>query len=108
MLSTATPQSVRKLAELGLNKYTICRWRMLVFSVIGSSPAVSFSGIVEADETFQRESRKDGLSRMGPALRRFEVIRTDAPAQVGGLYDAGLKMMRGEPPRDATRRLHDI
>jgi len=31
---------------------------MLVFSIIGSSPAVSFSEIVEADETFQRETRK--------------------------------------------------
>lgn len=44
MLSTATPQSVRRLArQLGLNKYTVWRWRMLVFSIIGSSAAASFS-----------------------------------------------------------------
>ncbi|WP_323763499.1 hypothetical protein [Marinovum sp.] len=45
------PQSVLKLAgRLGLNKYTIWRWRMLMFSIIVGSSAGSFSGIVEADE----------------------------------------------------------
>lgn len=52
MLDTSAPQSVRKLAkQLKLNKYTVWRWRMLVFSIIGNSSAMSFSGIVEADET---------------------------------------------------------
>lgn len=59
MLGTSAPQSVRKLtARLELKKYTVWRWRMLVFSIFGSSSAVSFTGIVEADETYQRESRK--------------------------------------------------
>jgi DNA-binding transcriptional regulator YhcF (GntR family) len=32
MLGTTAPQSVRKLAgDLGLNKHTVWRWRMLVF-----------------------------------------------------------------------------
>ena len=52
MLGTSAPQSVRSLARrLGVNKYTVWRWRMVVFSVIESSSAMSFSGIVEADET---------------------------------------------------------
>ena len=60
MLGSSAPQSVRKLAnQLDLNKYTIWRWRMLVFSIIGDrSKTVSFAGIIEADETYQRESRK--------------------------------------------------
>ncbi|WP_299845931.1 hypothetical protein [uncultured Jannaschia sp.] len=60
MLGSPAPQSVRELAkQLDLNKYTIWNWRMLVFSVIGnSSIAASFAGIIEADETYQRESRK--------------------------------------------------
>ncbi|GAD56381.1 hypothetical protein MBELCI_2433 [Limimaricola cinnabarinus LL-001] len=33
MLGTSAPQSVRKLALLlGVDKYTVWRWRMLVFS----------------------------------------------------------------------------
>jgi len=60
MLGSSAPQSVRKFAkQLDLNKYTIWRWRMLVFSIIGNtSVAVSFSGIIEADETCQRKSLK--------------------------------------------------
>ncbi|MFG6604726.1 MULTISPECIES: hypothetical protein [unclassified Sulfitobacter] len=59
ILGTSAPLSVRKLARrLGLNKYTVWRWRMLMFSIIRGSQAVSFSGIIEADETYQRESRK--------------------------------------------------
>lgn len=60
MLGTSAPRSVRKLAkQLDLKNYTIWRWRMLVFSIIGnSSVAASFSGIIEADETYQRELRK--------------------------------------------------
>ncbi|MBC58142.1 MAG: hypothetical protein CL814_14595 [Confluentimicrobium sp.] len=59
MLGASAAQSVRKLARrLGLNKYTVWRWRMLVFSIIDSNSAMSFSEIVEADETYQRESRK--------------------------------------------------
>ncbi|MGP6086848.1 transposase [Antarctobacter jejuensis] len=59
MLGTSAPQSVRKLAKRpGLNKYTVWRWRMLVFSIIGEGAATAFSGIIEADETYQRESGK--------------------------------------------------
>ncbi len=59
ILGTSAPQSVRRLARrLGVNKYTVWCWRMLVFSIIESGSAMSFSGVVEADETYQRESRK--------------------------------------------------
>ena len=37
MLATTTPPSVHKLAHgLRLDKCTVCRWRMLVFSIIGT------------------------------------------------------------------------
>lgn len=50
---------MRKLArQLKLAKYTIWRWRMLVFSIILDGAAAAFSGIIKADETYQRESRK--------------------------------------------------
>ncbi|MGR3564685.1 MAG: IS1595 family transposase [Heliomarina sp.] len=95
MLGTAAPQSVRKLArQLGLNKYTVWRWRMLVFSIIGSSSAVSFSGIVEADETFQRESRKGSREW----VRHFADPKKVAPPPRPRWEDfttKGLKMMRG-------------
>ncbi|MFD2741475.1 IS1595 family transposase [Sulfitobacter aestuarii] len=96
MLGSSPPQSVRKLAkQLDLNKYTIWRWRMLVFSIIGnSSVAATFSGIIEADETYQRESRKgsrewvrhfiDPKNTPKPPRPRWEDFTTQ-----------GLKMMRG-------------
>lgn len=96
MLDNPAPQSVRKLAkQLDLNKYTIWRWRMLVFSIIANASAVpSFSGIIEADETYQRESRKgsrewvrhfaDPKNVPNPPRPRWEDFTTQ-----------GLKMMRG-------------
>lgn len=95
MLGTPAPQSVRKLAEqLGLNKYTVWRWRMLVFSIIDFSEKTAFSGIIEADETHHRESRKgsrewvrhfaDPQNVPSPPRPRWEEFTTQ-----------GLKMMRG-------------
>jgi hypothetical protein len=61
MLGSNAPQSVRKLAkQLDLKKYTTWRWRMLVFLIIwNSSVGTNFSGIIQADETYQGESRKE-------------------------------------------------
>src|SRR6056297_478579 len=96
MLGSPAPQSVRKLAkQLDLNKYTVWRWRMLVFSIIGNnSVAATFSGIIEADETYQRESRKgsrewvrhfaDPKNIPKPPRPRWEDFTTQ-----------GLRMMRG-------------
>lgn len=95
MLGDSAPQSVRRLARrLGLHKHTIWRWRMLVFRVIRNGEAARFAGIVEADETHQRESRKgsrewvrhfaDPLNVPKPPRPRWEDFTTQ-----------GLKMMRG-------------
>ncbi|WGT51395.1 IS1595 family transposase [Thioclava nitratireducens] len=95
MLLSPTPLSVRKLAKkLGLNKYTVWRWRMLVFSIIENGVTPAFAGIIEADETYQRESRKgsrewvrhaaDPLNIPAPPRPRWEDFTTQ-----------GLKRMRG-------------
>ncbi len=95
MLGLSEPQSVRKLArQLGLNKYTVWRWRMLVFSIIGGGGAASFSGIGEADETYQRESRKGSREW----VRHFADPKKVAPSPRPRWEDfptQGLKMMRG-------------
>lgn len=53
------PLSCRKLAnKLGISRHTAWRWRMRVLSALRAGPAELLQGIVEADETFQRESRK--------------------------------------------------
>jgi transposase-like protein len=53
------PSSCRKLAaRLGVDKTTIWRWRMAILGALDGVGADSLGGIVEADETFQRESRK--------------------------------------------------
>lgn len=51
--------SVRVLARcLGLNKHTVWRCRLIALSALSGTSDTDFSGIVEADETYQRESRK--------------------------------------------------
>lgn len=96
MLGTSAPKSVRKLAkQLDLNKYTIWRWRMLVFSIIGgSSIAASFSGIIEADETYQRESRKGSREWVRHFADPKNVAAPPRP-KWEDYTTKGLKMMRG-------------
>lgn len=95
MLGASAPHSVRKLArQLGLNKYTIWRWRMLVFSIIGNSSATSFSGIIEADETYQRESRKGSREWVRHLADPQNVAKPPRP-RWEDYTTQGLKMMRG-------------
>lgn len=81
--------------RLRLEKCRVRRSRILVFSIIGnSSVAASFSGIIEADEICQRESRKDSRgwvrhfanpkNAASPLRPKWEEYTTK-----------GLKMMRG-------------
>ena len=54
-----TPLSCRKLAHrLGVSRDTIWRWRMIILEQIKAITPTVLSGIIETDETFQRESRK--------------------------------------------------
>ncbi len=96
MLGSPAPQSVRKLAkQLNLNKYTIWRWRMLVFSIIwNSSIAASFSGIIEADETYQRESRKGSREWVRHFANPQDIPQPPRP-RWEDFTTQGLKMMRG-------------
>jgi transposase-like protein len=58
-MMTPSPLSCRMAALIfGVNKTTIWRWRMKICTAVAGCGADVFSGIVEADETFQRESRK--------------------------------------------------
>ncbi|MFX0544272.1 IS1595 family transposase [Roseovarius sp. S1116L3] len=96
MLGSSAPQSVRKLAkQLDLNKYTVWRWRMLVFSIIGSSiSSTNFSGIIEADETYQRESRKGSREWVRHFADPQNVLQPPRP-RWEDFTTQGLKMMRG-------------
>lgn len=53
------PSSCRRLAaRLGVDKMTVWRWRMGILAALGGVGAHRLGGIVEADETYLRESRK--------------------------------------------------
>lgn len=95
MLGSPAPQSIRKLARrLGLSKHTVWCWRMLVFSVIGNGSTVRFSGIVEADETYQRESRKGSREWVRHVADPQKAVTPPRP-RWQDYTTQGLKMMRG-------------
>ena len=59
MMEAPQPLSCRRAAEaLGTSRYTIWRWRMAVIGALAPKLDNTLSGIVEADEAHQRESRK--------------------------------------------------
>ncbi len=82
ILVSMTPQSFRKLPRLlGVNKQAIWRWRMLFFSFIEKAPGKAHTGIIEAEETYQRESRK----RSSEWIRHFfDPDNVSAPPRFSG------------------------
>lgn len=53
------PLSCRRLGRrLGISRDTVWRWRMIVFEELKTVLPSEMSGIIETDETYQRESRK--------------------------------------------------
>lgn len=95
MLEASVPQSIRRLARrLGLNKHTIWRWRVIFFSIIGEAKGAALAGIIEADETYQRESRKGSREW----VRHFaDPVNVPAPPRLRweDYTTQGLKMLRG-------------
>ncbi len=58
MISSAHPVSCRRLAErLGADKTTVWRWRMRILAALERATG-ALGGVVEADQTTRRESRK--------------------------------------------------
>lgn len=90
-----TPRSCRKLARrLGKTKDTIWRWRMIVLEAEGVASDDAFSGIVEIDETHQRESRKG--SREWALHLRNPLQYPRPPHRQWYVYKSGrVKMQRG-------------
>lgn len=94
MFSDGPHRSVRRLArQLDVNKDTIWRWRLLILQSL-SQPDQKLSGIVEVDETFQRESRKGSrewvnnerdptLYPKPPRLRWHEYTKTGTKKERG-------------------------
>ena len=95
MFANGAPSSIRTVAKrLGLNKHTIWRWRMMIISALKGAAADAFSGIVEVDEVFQRESRKGsrewvrhqrnpGAWPVPPRLRWYEYGHSGIPMMRG-------------------------
>lgn len=94
MLSPS-PWSCREAAaELGVHPMTAWRWRMKVCAVVAGLDTAQLAGVVEADETFQRESRKGSREWIRheddpttapepPRMRWYEYKRKDLPMKRG-------------------------
>lgn len=80
MMEAPQPLSCRRAAEaLGASRDNIWRWRMAIIGALTPELDNTLSGIVEADEAHQRESRK--------GLREWVLHRRDPathPAPPGG------------------------
>lgn len=91
-MMTNSPRSCRSLARaLGVSHHTIYRWRLRILERLAAPGDAVFTGIVEADETFQRESRKSSREW---ARHRRDPARHPKPPRPRW-HDYG----RGGPPR---------
>jgi len=92
MMAAPQPLSCRRAGRaLGLSRDTIWRWRMAIIGALPPESEAALSGIVEADEAHQRESRKgsrewvrhkrDPASHVAPPrLRWHDYKRRGAPS----------------------------
>lgn len=95
MLGIRALSSIRQLANrLGLDKHTIWRWRLIIMQGLSDSSDDQFSGIVEVDETYQKESRKG--SREWVRYKRDPLNSPKPPRLRWYEYNKlGVKMQRG-------------
>jgi transposase-like protein len=90
-----SPLSCREAAkEFGIDKMTAWRWRMKICTAIEGFGTERLSGVVEADETFQRESRKGSREWVNheedpinnprpPRLQWYEYKKNELPMKRG-------------------------
>lgn len=89
------PLSCRKLAaQLQVSKDTVWRWRLRALEHLSGGSDQTFAGIIEADETYQRESRKG--SREWTRHATDPITHPQPPRLQWHRYKSGrFKMKRG-------------
>ncbi|WP_176556282.1 IS1595 family transposase [Rubellimicrobium rubrum] len=113
------PRSCRKLAKaLGVSRHTAWRWRMRVLASLPGDSREILGGLVEADETFQRESRKGSrewvrhlrapqIHPAPPRLRWQDYGRKGPPQAVVRQYQMPLLGIADREGRTALLRMPD-
>jgi hypothetical protein len=112
MIEVPQPMSCRRGTEVpGASRHSIWRWRMAIIGALKPEPDATPAGIVEADETHQRESRKgsrewvrhqrDPANHPVPPRLRWRAYRRrgGSGSAFGGLADLGEKAPRGNRSR---------
>lgn len=93
-----TPLACRKLGKkLGVSRHTIWRWRVIVLATFTAMAPAALTGIIEADDKVQRESRKgsrkwvnhqrDPSLSKPPRLRWYEYPGRTPPQAIAKAYE---------------------
>jgi hypothetical protein len=121
MIEAAQPLSCRRAARaLGISRHTAWRWRMAIIATLPPEAQDVLTGIVEADEAHQRESRKGSREWVRhaaepashpapPRLRWADYTRRGAPvSQPPGGWRAWEKKLLAATDRGGHRAFEAI
>ena len=114
-----TPLSCRKLGRrLGISRDTVWRWRMLVLDQIKAVAPSVLSGIVETDDTAQRESRKgsrewvrherDPSQPKPPRRRWYEYPKRRPPQPIAKIWSEAILGVVDREGRASFQHTGDI
>lgn len=113
------PLSCRKLGELlGVNRMTAWRWRLKILRSLDSFGDTQLRNLVEADETFFRESRKgsrewalhhdgDGPAPPRPRWRDYDRLREPLPRGLSR-WQIPILVLRDRTGKTCSRRLASL